>query len=78
MEAFQHYQVPSKQIPGLTSIQEASEDDEFVHFELCGLPDAVLVQHTGVQMAKGLASFAILAFISLSREQSMVLPFWGI
>ena len=58
MEALQLLQVSPVQAPCLTTIEQAGENDRPVYLELCGLPDVVLVQDTGLQAAKSLADLA--------------------
>ena len=43
--------------PCLTSIQEAGENNSLVHFELCWLPDDMLIQYSSTQASKGLVGF---------------------
>ena len=57
MEAFQQLQVFPVKYPCLMSIQEAGEDNGCVHFELCYLPDIMLIQYTCTQASEGLFGF---------------------
>ena len=55
MEALQLLRVSPVQGPCLTTVEEAGENNHPDYLELCGLPDAVLVQDASLQASKSLA-----------------------
>lgn len=58
MKMFRQFNVPSMQSPGLTLIKKAGKDICLVNFELGGLLDVVLIEHTSSQSFQSLTCFA--------------------